>query len=67
MWLLFKLWSHYFFICSKQYIQEKTVLQMFNLFLIFSCQGGGDRHIREAFTTPNDLEIEEIQMDDEVF
>lgn len=43
------------------------MLQMFNLFLIFSCQGGGDRHIREAFTTPNDLEIEEIQMDDEVF
>lgn len=28
-------------------------------------KGGGDRHVREAFATPNDLEIEEIQMDDE--
>lgn len=40
---------------------------MFNFFFTLFGQGGGDRHVREAFTTPNDLEIEEIQMDDEVF
>lgn len=40
---------------------------MFNFFFTLLCQGGGDRHVREAFATPNDLEIEEIQMDDEVF
>lgn len=37
-----------------------------NGFFFFLFQGGGDRHIREAFTAPNDLEIEEIQMDDDV-
>lgn len=35
---------------------------------MFVCfKGGNDRYIREAFTTPNELEIEEIRMDDEVF
>lgn len=35
---------------------------------LFVCfKGGNDRYIREAFTTPNELEIEEIRMDDEVF